>query len=138
MVAIRCWRWAWATPTPCTLLPTRKLPQAEIGPKLEHHPLFPNRSNIEIVQRLADDADGRPHLRQRTWERGSGITQACGTGACAVAVAAILDKRISGDEAVIDLDGGSLLITWPGGNESVRMQGEAVIICTGSWPLADM
>ena len=58
-------------------------PLAEIGPKLEHHPLFPNRSNIEIVQRLADDADGRPHLRQRTWERGSGITQACGTGACA-------------------------------------------------------
>ena len=110
-------------------------PLANIGPKLEHHPLFPNRSNIEIVQRLADDEDGRPHLRQRTWERGSGITQACGTGACAVAVAAILDKRITGDQAVIDLDGGSLLITWPGLGQSVRMQGEAVIICTGSWPL---
>lgn len=110
-------------------------PLANIGPKLEHHPAFPNRSNIEVVQRLPDDNEGRPHLRQRTWERGSGITQACGTGACAVAVAAILDGRIDVRQAVIDLDGGSLYITWPSASDSVRMQGEAVIICNGQFPL---
>ena len=91
----------------------------------------PNRTNVEIVQRLPDDDAGRPHLRQRTWERGSGITQACGTGACAVAVAAILAKQIPGRQAIIDLDGGSLQIDWPSDGESVRMQGEAVIICEG-------
>ena len=110
-------------------------PLAEHGPRMEHDLQFPNRTNVEIVQRLDDDAAGRPHLRQRTWERGSGITQACGTGACAVAVAAILAQRIPGRQAIIDLDGGSLQIDWPSDAASVRMQGEAVIICKGVFPL---
>jgi diaminopimelate epimerase len=79
---------------------------ATIGAKLERHPMFPERANIEIVQVL-----GRKHLRMRVWERGAGITRACGTGACAVGVAAA--RRGVADRAVtITLDGGDLQIVW--------------------------
>jgi diaminopimelate epimerase len=79
---------------------------AELGPKLERHPLFPERTNVEIVQVLAPD-----RLRMRVWERGAGITRACGTGACATLVAAAR-RGLSGRTAEIILDGGSLEITW--------------------------
>lgn len=78
----------------------------EAGRALEYHPAFPQRCNIEFA-RL--DADGR--IRTRVWERGSGITQACGTGACATAVAAALTGR-TGRTSTIVMDGGTLNIEW--------------------------
>ncbi len=77
-----------------------------LGPTIEHHPLFPRRTNVEAVQVLADD-----HLRLRVWERGVGITRACGTGACAAAVAAHRRGR-AGRAVTVTLDGGDLAITW--------------------------
>ncbi|TVR44311.1 MAG: diaminopimelate epimerase [Planctomycetota bacterium] len=109
---------------------------AGLGPGLEHHPAFPQRSNIEWAQVLNDGrSEGIAHLRQRTWERGSGITQACGTGACAVAVAARLCQAVVGEQVRMSLDGGDLLITWPGPGQSVLMQGEACWIYSGQIPL---
>ncbi|HWT98262.1 MAG TPA: diaminopimelate epimerase [Terriglobales bacterium] len=89
---------------------------AGLGPQLEHHSLFPERANIEIVQLLGD---GR--LRMRVWERGAGITQACGSGACATAVAAAR-RGITGRSAEVVLDGGNLQIDWLA-NDHVRMTG---------------
>lgn len=82
------------------------IPLAELGPLLEHHPLFPERANIEVAQILAP---GR--IRMRVWERGAGITRACGTGACAVLVAAVR-RELCGRSAEVVLDGGSLFIQW--------------------------
>lgn len=76
------------------------------GPVLEHHPLFPQRCNIEVAQILAPD-----HIRMRVWERGAGITRACGSGACAVLVAAAR-RGLTGRAATITLDGGDLRIAW--------------------------
>jgi diaminopimelate epimerase len=70
-------------------------------------------------------------LRQRTWERGSGETQACGTGACATLVAAILDRRIASREAIIRLSGGDLRVAWPDDRSQVRLTGPAVTVCEG-------
>ena len=82
------------------------VPLAELGPRLEHHPLFPERANIEAVQVIARD-----RLRVRVWERGAGLTLACGTGACAAVVAAA--RRGLGERtAVAVLDGGELAINW--------------------------
>lgn len=106
---------------------------AGVGRVIERHPDFPKRTNVEFVARLADQ-DGLPVLRQRTWERGAGETQACGTGACAVAVAAILDRRIPGREAIVRLNGGDLRIAWPNDQADVRMTGEAVTVFEGVWP----
>ena len=79
---------------------------AALGPKIEHHPLFPERTNVEIVQKL-----GEARLRMRVWERGAGITSACGTGACASLVAAAR-RGITGRAAELVLDGGTLAIEW--------------------------
>jgi diaminopimelate epimerase len=79
---------------------------ATLGPVLEHHALFPERANIEIAQILEP---GR--IRMRVWERGAGITRACGTGACATAVAAAR-RGLSGRAAEVILDGGTLSIEW--------------------------
>ncbi len=79
---------------------------ASLGPILEHHPLFPERTNVEIAQVLAPD-----RLRMRVWERGAGITQACGTGACATLVAAAR-RELTERRAEILLDGGALTIEW--------------------------
>lgn len=79
---------------------------ASVGPVLEHHAIFPERANIEIVQVLSPD-----RLRMRVWERGAGITQACGTGACATLVAAAR-RGLSGRKAEVILDGGVLTIEW--------------------------
>jgi diaminopimelate epimerase len=79
---------------------------AELGPRIEHHPLFPARTNVEFVQVMS-----RTLLRMRVWERGVGITRACGTGACASAVAAACAARCDRD-LDIDLDGGRLHIHW--------------------------
>ena len=78
----------------------------EAGRVLEHHPAFPQRCNIEFARVEADGS-----IRTRVWERGSGITQACGTGACATAVAAAVTGR-TGSKSQIVMDGGTLFIEW--------------------------
>ncbi|WP_395019333.1 diaminopimelate epimerase [Dongia sp.] len=89
---------------------------AKLGPALEHAPLFPERANIEIVQRLASGK-----LRMRVWERSAGITQACGSGACATLVAAAR-RGLTDRKAEVVLDGGTLTIEWLPNNH-VRMTG---------------
>lgn len=96
-----------------------------IGPKLENHPLFPGRINVEFAQILEDGK-----IRMRVWERGSGITQACGTGACATAVAAALTGR-AGRTSDIIMDGGTLTIEWDEKNGHVMMTGGAVRVFDG-------
>ena len=96
----------------------------ETGRALEHHPAFPQRCNIEFA-RIEDDA-----IRTRVWERGSGITQACGTGACATAVAACLTGR-TGRESDIVMDGGTLHIEWREADNHVLMTGPAEFVFDG-------
>ncbi len=90
-----------------------------LGPKLEHHALYPERTNVEAVQLL-----DRTHLRMRVWERGVGITHACGTGACATLVAAVR-RGLTERKAVVTLDGGDLEIEWRADGH-VIMAGPAV------------
>jgi len=100
---------------------------AEVGPVLERHAAFPARINAHVVE-VVD----RGRVRMRTWERGSGITQACGTGACAVAVAGALEGR-TGDSMHAELLGGALALEWSGGESSVFMTGPATTVFEGSW-----
>jgi diaminopimelate epimerase len=78
----------------------------QLGPHFENHPLFPERANIEVVQVLSPT-----HIRMRVWERGAGITRACGTGACAVGVAAVR-RGLTERKVTVTLDGGDLQIEW--------------------------
>jgi diaminopimelate epimerase len=103
---------------------------AGLGPQIERHSAFPRRTNVEFVARRPDER-GWPVLRQRTWERGSGETLACGTGACAATVAAILDGVISGRRAIVRLTGGDLRVTWPDEHAEVIMEGPATTVFTG-------
>ncbi len=95
-----------------------------LGPEIERDPLFPQRINVNV----ASVEDGA--IRLRVWERGAGLTQACGTGACATAVAAIR-KRIAETPVEVRLPGGSLAIDWTPG-ESVRMSGPASHVFSGT------
>ena len=79
---------------------------AAVGPKWEHDALFPERTNVEFAHLIGPD-----HLRMRVWERGAGITLACGSGACAVAVAAHL-RGLTGRRVVLQMDGGVLEVDW--------------------------
>ncbi len=99
-----------------------------VGPKIEIDPHFPKRVNVEFVEVLS-----RAELRQRTWERGSGETFACGTGACAVCVAGVLTGRTD-RSATIHLRGGDLSIEWNENDNHVYMTGPAVEVFTGEWP----
>lgn len=96
-----------------------------LGPRFENHPLFPKRVNTEFVQML-----GRREARMRVWERGSGETAACGTGACAVTVAAVLTGR-SDRRLLVHLNGGDLEIAWREIDNHVAMRGEAVEVFRG-------
>ncbi len=107
-------------------VPVADFPLHTVGPKVEHHSMFPRRVNFEIVN---VDAPGK--LTARVWERGSGETLACGTGACAIAVAARLSGHC-GDEVDIKLPGGTLRIQWAGTGE-VMMEGPATEVFTGEW-----
>ncbi len=98
---------------------------AALGPVLEHHALFPERANIEIVQVL-----GPERLRMRVWERGAGITQACGTGACATLVAAAR-RGLCARKAEVVLDGGSLFIEWLA-DDHVLMTGPVALAFSGT------
>ncbi|MHC4821554.1 MAG: diaminopimelate epimerase [Planctomycetota bacterium] len=108
------------------------VPVETVGPKVENHPLFPNRVNTEFVQVL-----GENEVRQRTWERGSGETLACGTGASAVAVAGIVTERLK-SPVTVHLTGGDLLIEWEGKGQPVYMTGPAEEVFSGEydWPEA--
>ncbi len=97
----------------------------EIGPELEHHPAFPQRCNIELA-RIEEDGT----IRTRVWERGSGITMACGTGACATAVAAASLGR-AGRQSQIVMDGGTLSIEWRESDNHVYMTGPATFVFDG-------
>lgn len=99
------------------------------GPRLENHPLFPERVNVHFVQ-----VESRTRLKMRTWERGAGITLACGTGACAVAVAC---HRLGLSDASVQvkLPGGMLQIDI-NAERRVRMTGDAVAVFEGVWPEA--
>lgn len=97
-----------------------------VGPALECHPFFPDRTNVEFVQVLKDD-----EVRMRVWERGSGITQACGTGACATAVAGVICGKTKRTTKVI-MDGGPLTIRWDKDTGKVFMTGEAVTVFEGT------
>jgi diaminopimelate epimerase len=98
----------------------------DIGPKIENHPMFPKRVNFEIVN-VIDPG----HVKVRVWERGSGLTMACGTGACAVAVIGRL-KRLTGDDVTVSLPGGDLSISWPGTGE-VILEGPVEEVFEGEW-----
>jgi len=96
-----------------------KAPVATLGPKIETLPLFPNRVNVEFAQVL-----DRARIRMRVWERGVGITLACGTGACATAVAAVR-RGLTDRKVELILDGGSLFIEWREDDNHVLMTGPA-------------
>jgi len=102
------------------------LPIEEYGPQLEHNPAFPQRCNIEFAQLRADGT-----IRMRVWERGSGITLACGTGACATAVAAALTGR-TGRQCTIEMDGGVLQIEWDEQTNHVMKTGPAAFVFEGT------
>ena len=96
-----------------------QVPVEKYGPLIEFHPLFPQRTNVEFVEVQADSV-----LRMRVWERGSGITQACGTGACATAVAAFLTRRAD-RFSTVRMDGGDLEITYDETDSHILMTGPA-------------
>ncbi|HEV3145347.1 MAG TPA: diaminopimelate epimerase [Gemmataceae bacterium] len=99
-----------------------------IGPKIERHPVFPRRTNVEFVKvNRPDDA----HMR--VWERGSGETLACGTGACASAVAGVLTGKLA-RQVTIHLLGGDLELHWSESDNHVYMTGPAVEVFSGDWP----
>ena len=99
----------------------------KIGPKFEHHERFPNRVNTELVTVLA-----RHTGSMRVWERGSGETLACGTGACAVAVACILGGYTE-NKVTVKLLGGDLLIEWDREQNKIYMTGPAEVVFDGVW-----
>jgi diaminopimelate epimerase len=100
-------------PSPCALQGAHGLAAdaeavdlAGLGPAIEHNALFPQRTNVEFAALLGPD-----HLRMRVWERGAGVTLACGSGACATAVAAHL-RGLTGRKVRLDMDGGVLWVDW--------------------------
>ena len=99
-----------------------------LGSMLEKHPFFPKRINVHFVQ-----VDNRQEVTMHTWERGSGITLACGTGACAVCVAGVLTGRT--DRRILaHLPGGDLELEWRSSDQHVYMTGPAVEVFQGDWP----
>jgi diaminopimelate epimerase len=106
-----------------------RAPVERLGPRIENHPAFPNRVNVEFATPV-----DRRRIRQRTWERGTGETLACGSGACAVAVVSMLEGRVD-REVTIELRGGELEIAWPGGDSPVYLTGPAAEVFTGRIPI---
>lgn len=102
-------------------------PLEVIGPKVERHAFFPKRVNFEIANLI-----GKNKIRARVWERGAGETLSCGTGACAIAVAASLHK-LCGKKTNVTLPGGTLTIDWDGVGE-VKLTGPSEEVFKGTWP----
>jgi diaminopimelate epimerase len=103
-------------------------PLETLGPRIERHPAFPRRVNVHVVEVF-----GPGEVRMRTWERGSGITLACGTGACAVCVAGVLTGR-SERRILAHLPGGDLELEWHDDAAPVFMTGPATEVFSGEWP----
>ena len=103
---------------------------ARFGPMLEHHPLFPERANISLVEVTGPDA-----LRVRTWERGAGLTRACGTAACAAAVAAARRELVE-RKVKVTLPGGDLRIEWRESDGHILMTGPYALDFEGTLPAA--
>ncbi|WP_299047783.1 diaminopimelate epimerase [uncultured Tateyamaria sp.] len=96
---------------------------ATLGPQIEHHPLYPHRTNVQFAQVIGPD-----HLRMRVWERGTGVTLASGSSSCATAVAAVR-RGLTGRKVRIDLDGGTLQIDWR--DDGVWMSGPTAHVFDG-------
>ena len=107
--------------------PVSDFPLSQLGPKVEHLAIFPRRTNFEVARVI-----NRQQIEVRVWERGVGETLACGSGACAVAVAAQLYGHVA-SKVDIKLPGGILQVAWDGRGE-VLMSGPAEIVFTGEWP----
>jgi diaminopimelate epimerase len=103
------------------------IPLEEVGPSIENDPTFPERINVNVAE-VSEDG-----IRLRTWERGAGLTLACGTGACATAVAAIKTKRVA-SPVKVTMPGGSLTIAWEPGQQ-IRMRGSATHVFEGELEL---
>jgi len=103
------------------------VPIEELGPNIENDATFPQQINVNVAQLTGED------IQLRTWERGAGLTLACGTGACATAVAAISAKRAS-SPVTVSMPGGSLTITWEPG-QPIRMRGAATHVFEGDLDL---
>jgi diaminopimelate epimerase len=104
-----------------------EFPLCDIGPRVEHHEMFPRRVNFEIAR-----VESRGEIRARVWERGAGETLSCGSGGCAIAVAALLHDYV--DSPVdIKLPGGTLTVKWDR-EGSVYLAGPAELVFTGEWP----
>lgn len=104
----------------------------QVGPILEKHAVFPRRSNIEFIK-----VNSPTDLTMRVWERGSGETLACGTGACGVCVAAVLTGRAE-RKVTIHLLGGDLEIEWRAADNHVYLTGPAVEVFSGDWPIQSL
>jgi diaminopimelate epimerase len=100
----------------------------KIGPLLENHPIFPERANISLAQILSPE-----RIRLRVWERGAGLTQACGSAACAALVAAVR-KRLTERRSIVTLPGGDLLIEWREHDDHVLMTGPVEFEHEGTFP----
>lgn len=101
---------------------------AKAGPMLEHHPLFPERANISLAR-----VDAKDQVTVKVWERGAGLTRACGTGACAVLVAAARIK-LTHRKATVTLPGGDLLIEWREADDHIMMTGPVSYEFEGTLP----
>jgi len=101
------------------------IPLETLGPQFEHHPVFPKRINTEFIQVVRPD-----YLKMRVWERGAGITLACGTGACASLVAGVLNGKCD-RSATLELPGGNLHITWSETDQHLFMTGPAELVFMG-------
>jgi diaminopimelate epimerase len=103
-------------------------PVTSVGPMIEHHPLFPEGVNVGFCQ-----VKGPDRIRLRVWERGAGLTQACGTGACAALVAAHR-RGLTGRGATVQVDGGELQIEWRASDDHILMTGPVSVDFTGTLP----
>jgi diaminopimelate epimerase len=101
------------------------IPLTEFGPRYEHHPLYPQRTNVQVAHLVGPD-----HIRMRVWERGVGVTLASGSSSCATAVAAAR-KGLTGRRVRIDLDGGTLWIDWR--EDGVWMTGPTMHVANGNF-----
>jgi diaminopimelate epimerase len=108
-----------------------RAPVAEVGPLIEHHPLFPQGVNVGFAEIVAKD-----RIRLRVWERGAGLTLACGTGACAALVAAHR-RGLTGRQATVRMDGGELSIEWRESDGHVLMTGPVEFEFKGELAMAD-
>jgi diaminopimelate epimerase len=106
------------------------IPLEKIGPEFENHSVFPKRTNTEFIEVVRRD-----YLKMRVWERGAGITLACGTGACASLVAGVLTNNCD-RASTVELPGGCLEIEWSMEDNNVYMTGPATKVFTGSYQLS--